>query len=569
MNSNPSPLDIFIRSVQSRLNRLCLSRSFVFGLLVGAALATLTALVFIAFGHSVPAKVYWLSGGAALLVTAAAWFWKRQTKDDAARFADRFFGLKDTISSAIHFEREAKEGAFVELQAESASDAVASIDAKSIPFQLPRRILTTALILTLVAGSLAFKKPSQAVLDQMRMEAETLTRTDEINEYLKELVEDLEETMDEVQREVLDTDSIRRAIKELEETEDRREAMRQYAELERRLREAAQRLEQRRNEQLMSRVGEELQKDPENRGMGKQLEQKQYREAASELSKMQEQLNEQNRSVSQQHKDLARLKAASMRMAAAAKAANRKGSTSSNSANQSQSQSSSQKSGTGSKGGNASEGQNSSGGSEGGGEDMETLLSQINQAAQDLDGNLEKAEREMQQSGKVSDKTSGDCKACQSSLSQKLDQLNQSLCKMGAKSQSRQQLLSMCRSLGQCQGYLGGQCQSQSLSQSLSQSPGQGKGIGNGSVESRREGGDEFAQSGEMTQLQGQKGDGPSTSQVQAAESGDGVSSRRTGNQQREFQKQMESFVQREDIPDEVKEGVKRYFTRIHESSEQ
>ncbi|MEM7600981.1 MAG: hypothetical protein AAF357_06150, partial [Verrucomicrobiota bacterium] len=180
---------------------------------------------------------------------------------------------------------------------------------------------------------------------------------------------------------------------------------------------------------------------------------------------------------------------------------------------------------------------------------------------------LQQAQR-MQQQNRLTDQQMSDCQACQSQAMSDLQKLCQSLSKLGAQREARQRLLSMCEKLGQCQGFL---CngQAQSLGQCLTPgaSPG-GKKAGVGSVESRRDPIADLMGGGELTSLQGQKGAGPSETMTESAESGDGVASRRGATQRREYAKQMESFVQREDVPPAVREGVKRYFEGIHEAAE-
>ena len=73
---------------------------------------------------------------------------------------------------------------------------------------------------------------------------------------------------------------------------------------------------------------------------------------------------------------------------------------------------------------------------------------------------------------------------------------------------------------------------------------------------------------GQTTRLEGIKGQGPSLATVEAAEDGGGVSTRQAQQRVRDYQKQFESFVQREDVPEQVKVGVKRYFEIIHEGQE-
>ena len=66
-------------------------------------------------------------------------------------------------------------------------------------------------------------------------------------------------------------------------------------------------------------------------------------------------------------------------------------------------------------------------------------------------------------------------------------------------------------------------------------------------------------------QLQGQKGSGPSDTMVEDTDSGTGISSRRAKAVKRSFAQQVEQFVQRDDVPEEMKLGVREYFERIHE----
>jgi hypothetical protein len=92
-----------------------------------------------------------------------------------------------------------------------------------------------------------------------------------------------------------------------------------------------------------------------------------------------------------------------------------------------------------------------------------------------------------------------------------------------------------------------------------------GKNAGWGSTESRRDGTDELVDNGQTTQLKGIQGAGPSLKTVESADDGTGVSTRQATARVRNYQQQFESFVEREDVPDEVKQGVKRYFEIIHQ----
>src|SRR5690606_33770001 len=114
---------------------------------------------------------------------------------------------------------------------------------------------------------------------------ETERKTGEINEFLETLAEELEESDDP---EAVDPKELREWVAAAKETGDRNEALRQYAELERKMQEAARRLDQRRNEHLLAKAGEELQKaeEQEPRALGRKLSEKQFREAADDLAKL-------------------------------------------------------------------------------------------------------------------------------------------------------------------------------------------------------------------------------------------------------------------------------------------
>ncbi len=257
-----------------------------------------------------------------------------------------------------------------------------------------------------------------------------------------------------------------------------------------------------------------------------------------ELEKLEEAVNQPKKKLSEQRKELARVKAATQRMTAAAKAANRKGSTSSKSKSGSKSASSSSASQGKSSGSGSGQSGSGSGSSGSGGEGMEDLLSQLDKSVKDLEKSLKNAEQQIKINGKLSKESLGECNSIRSDLLSKFDELNASLCKMGAQKDAQLKLLAMSRKIGQCQGYLSNK-ESKSLAQCLK--PGSGKKAGTGSVESRRDGMNEAFDQGDLTQLSGTKGHGPSQSTVESADDGSGVSSRRAAAaKRREFKKQME-----------------------------
>jgi hypothetical protein len=140
------------------------------------------------------------------------------------------------------------------------------------------------------------------------------------------------------------------------------------------------------------------------------------------------------------------------------------------------------------------------------------------------------------------------------------------MCQSAAQRDMMKKLQKLSQCAGQCQGYLGNK-ECQSLSQCMGQKPG-GKKAGWGSSEDRRAESDPTRDNGNRDQLTGQKGSGPSNTSIESADSGSGKATRTATLQEKVFQRQVESFIQREDVPAEVKEGVKEYFKGIQQVGE-
>lgn len=118
---------------------------------------------------------------------------------------------------------------------------------------------------------------------------------------------------------MIEPSKLRKWVEELKATKVQKEALRQYARLERKLIGASSRLQQQRDETLLRHAAFELDKDRATKELAKQLKQKDYEEAIEELRELVPPRKEERREqLSEQHKELARLKAASQRMSSAA-----------------------------------------------------------------------------------------------------------------------------------------------------------------------------------------------------------------------------------------------------------
>lgn len=539
----------FLSAVKARLDLAWLVRAFCGSLLVIGSALCLWCLVWVLRGYAVPASGYIAAAVALPVMALAAWLLGRASQRKAARIADDHFDLKDAISSHLGFSDEHREGDFIALQAEATAVRVQALSPRSIPVQWPRRMLTIAGVLLLSCFVMGFKKDSPIVVERLALETETLNKSEEINKELEKQVEELLKTASDEEKELLHPGEWRQWVKELRETKDRKEAMRQYAELERKLTEAAQKLSQRDTEQLLAKAAQEMKQTAEFKPISKSLEEQNYRHAAEQLRQMK--LQADVRKPDEAQKELAKLKSASQRMAAAARNFQQRSGQQGNQGKGNQSQSSqnqnAQQSGQNqqrSQGQQGSQGQQS----------MDQQMTALEQSVQNL-------EQQLQQQQQNPNQNPGQCQSSQSQANQALQNLTQSMCQSSAKRDMMKKLQSLSQCAGKCQGFMCNK-ECQSLSQCIK--PG-GKKAGSATVESRRAESDATQDNGNRDQLTGQKGSGPSNTSIESADSGSGRATRTATLQEKTFQRQVESFIQREDVPAEVKEGVKEYFKGIQQ----
>lgn len=91
-----------------------------------------------------------------------------------------------------------------------------------------------------------------------------------------------------------------------------------------------------------------------------------------------------------------------------------------------------------------------------------------------------------------------------------------------------------------------------------------GKKAGVGTDTSRRNQRDEDIDNKNYTKIKGQQGTGPAQRKIEAAESGTGTSNRKGSAQQRSYQHQMSSYLNRDDIPEDMKQAMRQYYKDIH-----
>ncbi|MCE5302178.1 MAG: hypothetical protein LLF97_03595 [Planctomycetaceae bacterium] len=497
-------IERFVASVRRRVNRHQLWTTSIESLVVGSAAWIVVGLCYVARGYALPAV--WSASIllATVLLAAAVWTVRRMNVERTARFADHFFQLQDAVSSFLHFSSQNHRDGFYALQAAQTADRVAGLDSAAVRYRPPKRRLCLAVGLLAVAVPLSVWPPSDAVLRRMAEQRQIATQTAQLNADLRKEADQLiEETRDPDEQKLIEPDKLREWVERLKTTQDRAEALRQYARLERKVDGLRQSVQRKRDEQLLDRAASELAKDPRTKSMAETLSHKDYRRAADKLKRLKP---DPSKSPDQRRRDLAQLKTIAQRMAAARSSA---------------------------KTSNGETGNESDG----------ALADQIAELAEAM----EKLDRLEERQGKL-------CQ-CESLCCEKTDKLADTLKKLSICRQLDGRLCKLCRCCSQCQGRMC--CNSPNAG---------GHKAGWGTNQARRDQRDALIDNGQTTQLTGQKSAGPSSTTVEAADSGDGVATRRVTARARAFQHQFESFVQREDVPEAVREGVKQYFQIIHES---
>jgi hypothetical protein len=556
MSQNQGLVEGFVASVRTRLNRHRLWTTLVWTIVTAAAVLVAFGLWYTLRGYAVPGSAVFATLVLAALGGAAFWRLRLFSADGAAQVSDRFYRLHDAISSYLHFSRAGRNDGYYALQAEQTRSRVEPLNPEAIKYEPPRRGIALAACLVAIAIPLSLRGPSDAVLQLEALEAETINATAVINEALANQIDELKEESKDDEKELLNPDKLRQWVDELKETKDQKEALRQYAQLERKLNEARLAVQNKRDEQLLERAARELAGSRETQPLADELKQKNYDKAAEQLAKMAPQ--QSTEPLDKQRKELARLKAAAQHMAAAARASksSAQNAKSSAGASESKNKSASSKEGAGSNSQKSSSGTGS--GSEGGGE-MSQIMEDLADAVADLDKSLDEAERQEAREGQCDAKKKGECEACKSSVASQIAKLCNGMKKLGLCKKCDSKLSKLCSMCSQCQGGL---CNAAALCMSPKAG---GKYAGIGTSTNRRSERDELVDNGQTTQLKGVKGAGPSLTTLESAEQGSGTSSRQGSARERTFKQQYESFVAREDVPEQVKQGVKHYFEVIHQ----
>jgi hypothetical protein len=208
-------------------------------------------------------------------------------------------------------------------------------------------------------------------------------------------------------------------------------------------------------------------------------------------------------------------------------------------------------------------------------EALEKLAARIGEAEKSMANNESGSRRAAQKMSREINKMakdageSGQCSGeSQSQVNEAMSQSGDKMRQVQVKSDARSALDRLRQSLERGQRQMNGEGQRQDNG-GEGQNPG-GEGWGEGVDRSRRSPDAESPSDGQLEHLSGLLGEGESEKVIEDAFSGAGVATAEGsdhGAVARE--RQLEAFVRRDDVPEEMKHGVKTYFERIHELEEQ
>jgi hypothetical protein len=538
----PDAIASFLRDVQKHLNRSQLRRGAVSAVIILAAACIVWALVWRIFGYAAPLIGYAAGACVTLLCGIVLFRIKRHILHTTAMKADGHFHLKDALISFLDFHQRSEHDAEVyRLQQESVARSIAPHQASSIAQIVPRRRLGICAALVLLAIGLALLPHSAAVRQKIDQENLTLSRTEQIQKEMHEVVEEIIAAMDEKEKELLSPEKLREWVKDLDGTKDQREAMKKLAKFEQKISEAMKGMEARKDEEILKLAAAELDasKMADAKQLAKKLEAKDFENAKQQLSDLKKEMPKDLKKMTPEEmkkllENSAKMKEMSQRMANGARKRDF--------------------------GKQAKAGQNGKNMKAADGENGEEAQ-EMDQLLQDLEDAAAGVEEEMEELEEGDDMEAGEA---MEKLDQELDKLGRRLGKLGAKQKARSRMKALGKCAGKCQKFATGQSQQLGLGQVQSQQPG-GLKPGTGHSDAKRKEKDERKDNGNLTQLQGQQGEGPSSSSVEQADSGEGVSGRAGSDKNRDFRKQTESLVQRDDVPEELKQGIREYFNRVHE----
>lgn len=579
----------FLSAIRRRLNQSVTLRSLILALLVFSVSVLAVAGFYLIKGYAVPPMLY-LIAGVIGVIGGGVYFWRNLVSmEKAASIADKTYGFKNGITSYLHLQKES-EGYMVEAQRSWTEEQVSQADPKNIPITFSKGRAGLAAVLCAAACALAFIPASERIKNLQAEQELTEERTKEVAKQLKEYVEKMDKDLSEEEREFIDMDKLKIRVESLKPTKDKKEGTRQLAKLEEKAREMSKALQQKRDEQALKNAVEQLKKslNQETQELGKDLDKDQMKKANEKLAKLTPKelpKNPNRKDLEKAKKELEKLRDVTKRLANSAASAqpsspseDMKKSQNGQHSPQSPENNGEQRAQKNSLGKQkpqigkqgpekaqmAQQGANEAP-KNGKNQGLGQKMLELDEEARKLLEELKKQElAEMRDDGAEG----GEFNKNLEELKEALKSMQNKLGQMKAKKKGQESLAGLGQSLAQCQSYMNGPPSSSLSLGPPSDKPG-GLAPGTGFAENRKAPGEELKVNGNESQLTGQKGSGPSLTKIEDAQSGSGVSQKRTTGNAQSMGRQLESFVQRDDVPEELKQGVKEYFKTIHQTGEE
>ena len=518
-------LQHFVHRWKVKINRNRLLHSLSGGVLVMAIGAVIVCIAFVWRGHAVSPLWFLLPGSLGLVEILVMYPLLRLRDDRAAHHADGTFQLKQGLTSACFFAGQGLHDGIYHLQAEHTARQTHKIDLDNMRLPKPwRKTAATCIIIALMVWLCTFND-SPAVTEQKAEAKLTEAKTTEIKKHLQQAVEELKQQLSDAEQKLFEKSELAEIVDELQATPNRKEALRQYARIEKKLRDYSVKLSTKRDEKFAAQMGRQLQKGKETKELAQKMLEKKYRQAGAVLKKFSQ---KSGKGLQNARKDLDKLRSATNRMEAACRES---GDSKSDLKNQ-----------------------------------TSKLCEQANQLQQALqqaeqsdckDGKF-KGEKIAYKNGQYDGKKPGQLSEFQLGANERLASLSKSLNELDARKIFLRRLDEMRKNLGQCQRYM---VSSQYMLASQ-------KGIGKAPDGRMDNSTSERTDQAQATQVNPLLGAGPSQIAIEDAESGTGTA--RVGRAARKelFRTQVEALVRREDVPADLKDGVKSYFEIIHKDGQ-
>ena len=553
----------FLTIVKKRLNTNVAMNALCISVFIASAIVIIAALFFLFRGYAVSGWVFLAGLGVAIAAWSAMWFKQKKDIREAAIFTDSHFELKDAVISAIDFQESERAEKYKDLQFAQTEEKMKGLKPDQIPLTLSRKLLVGSAVSLVVASSLSFIPPSQEILDKQAKEKQVSERTAEVKEKLKEEVEKLIEDLSEEEKALIDPDQIRKWVEDLKPTAEERKAMLNIARAKQQIQKQIQKLENRKNEALLKAAGLKLKESSMSkaRRAGEAMSQKDFEavkkaleefklekekkeELKDEIQKLAEKLKKGNELTEEEREKLmqklkeklAEMRELTKRMAQAA--------------------------------------EDAEGGENMDGENMDEMMDELDfdDLPDDfpLDRLMELLDRQAMDMQELMDGQMLDGEPMSAEellellemleeMEEGLEYMQGEMDDMEARRMLRERLKGLRGAMGQAQGFAQGKSKSLRLNM-----PG-GKKPGQGTDDRRRKERDEDIDNKNLTKIKGQQGKGPVQRKVEAADSGTGTSRRKGTAQQRDYQKQMSSYLNRDDIPEDMKQAMRQYYQDIHD----